>query len=102
MLAVNANVKLSREERSAMLAVWDGYQPHAIVTTALHFLDLHCPRKYLLPCLQWLVRNNLKGKALHEFILGECGGRYLDFQRRLLVRVLRDAKVQMRVGETFV
>lgn len=102
MQAVNRNVRLSMEEREAMLACWDGYMPHEFITTALHFLDLHMPRPLLLPSLNYLKRNKLTGKALADFILGECKNSYVDFQRRLTVAVYKDPETRLIAGKTFV
>ena len=100
-MALNPNTQLSSEERSAMLAVWAGHAPHNTITAALYFLDMHCPRKYLLPILQWLLSNKLTGKKFHDFIAGDCGGRYLEVQRRLLEKVERAPGLVLVAGKTF-
>lgn len=98
---LNPNTQLTSEEREAMLAVWAGHSPHNVITTALHFLDIHMPRKFLLPSLQYLKRNRLTGKKLHEFIAGECEMRYLEFQRKLTAAVKREPHLVLIGGDTF-
>lgn len=99
--AENRNVRLTEDERHAMLAVLDGYQPHEIITTALHFLDLHMPRRYLLPALRWLIANKLTGKRCADFIALDCEMRYLLFQKKLLVAIHRDRQLEIVAGRNF-
>ena len=100
MNAANRNIPLTPEERQAMLAVLDNYQPHELITTALHFLDIHLPRKYLLPALRWLKKNRLTGKALADFICLDCEMRFLVFQRKLLIALYKDKGVELVAGRT--
>lgn len=87
---MNPNERLRPEERSAMLQVLDGYQPHQFITTALHFLDLHMPRAMLLPGLELLKKNRLTGKKLADFLLGECDADNLEFMRWLSARLVKE------------
>ena len=93
---------LSEEVRHAMLACLDGYQPHEIITTALHFIHLHMPERYLLPALRWLLANKLTGRRLADFVALECDMRFLTFQQKLLVAIHKDRNLAIVGGKTFV
>lgn len=84
-----------------MLEVWSGHEPHQFITTALHFLDTHMPRKYLLPALEYLKRNQLVGEKLATLIYQELSGDYLQFQLWLIRKVESDKTLRLLAGKTF-
>jgi hypothetical protein len=85
-----------------MLAVLDNYQPHELITTALHFLDLHMPRHLLLPALAYLQKNKLTGERLADFVVWECQNSYVEFQRRLISALLKEPQLRLLAGRNFV
>lgn len=100
--AVNRNAGLTDEERYAMLACLDGYQPHERITGAFYFLDIHLPRKFLLPALGWLQRNKLVGARLDAFLREDCEDRYLQFQKKLLVAIHKEPELRMQAGKNII
>lgn len=87
-----------------MLAVLDGFQPYNLITTAMHFLDLHMPRAMLLPALELLQKNKLTGKKLADFITAECQGDPLCFMRWLSARLVKEdpQRFKLIAGQNFV
>ena len=98
-LPINPNTRLSESEKRAMLAVWAGHNPHHTITTALHFLDMHMPRNLLLPALEYLQRQRLTGKRLHDFIVGDCANRYLVFQQKLTEAIYKQPGLVLISGK---
>lgn len=90
----NPNTTLSAAEKAAMLRVFDGEPLNSPVGHALFFLDLHLPRAFLVPALELLIKDQLTGKKLADFLTENYDARdFLEFQRWLLARLeKRDVK----------
>ena len=102
-MQVENNLVLSPQERRLMLEVLDGFEPHELVTNPLFFLDAHCPRKYLLPILNYLKKNKLVGNRLVELVGQHFKWDYAAWQLWCIQQISydKDRNIRLIAGDNF-